>query len=434
MNRWNFLGIAVLCLLAGCGGETLVKSSTITGTVLDIDNQPVRDATVTSRFGSTRTSPTGAYSLPKQADGAIEIVAETSRNGVTYRGRTTAYTYVNEATQSVNIVVGPANELGAITGYVQDRNGYPLQDAAVYAYNGAGASVRTFTDENGDYALNDLVGGVSYTVLAGGQGYRSDSSSVNLGVSDHQSLNFILDQPGLPNLQPPQNVAGTTWVSPADSTRGNDEARAYDAIKKMIDPRYKGRERAFGSGSRAANGILVEADLYWDEQRFPDLLGYGVYRANSANGVLDGFDFLPEPLAAYYVDLSLTQNSVFSYAFTTISAQYPDNPSQTESSPSTRVVARTLSKLDISSPTFSPLTFRWNAGSGADWYAVFLFDEFPGIGVNSIWNNYSNRVTGTSVVYNGNPLQTNHTYYYIVLGLANNDDSRTISQIGSFKL
>ena len=433
MNKSRLIWVFSLVAAVGCGGtSSVVKSSTITGTVLDIDNQPVRDAVVSTRFGSTRTSTTGAYVLPKQADGAVEVSAETTRNGVRYRGKTMSFNFKNEKTQSVNIVVGQEDELGSIRGTVEDRNGDLLQDASVYAYNGAGSSARTFSDSNGNYEFRDLVGGVTYTVLAGGQGFRSDSSQVALGLNDIRTANFVLDNPGTPNLQPPQNAFATTWISPSDATRkpgGND---AYDAIKKLVDPKYKphkahNQTRAFGS-------TLVEVDLEWDEQRFPDLQGYGIYRGAGANGTVAGIDFLPEPLAAFYVDLSVQPKSTYSYALTTISTEYPDFPNESESSLSTRIVAKTLDRLLLSNPTFSPLTFRWANGSGSQDYVVFLFDEFPGIGVTSIWNNAANPATGTSVVYNGNALQSGQTYYYVVVGLANNDDSRTISQIGSFKL
>lgn len=429
MKYSQLIWIVAVFGLAGCGGSSNVsKTATVTGTVLDIDNQPVRDAVVSSKFGSTRTSTTGAFYLASQGVGSVEYTAQVVKNGVRYRGRTSSFNYQNEKTQSVNIVVGLESELGTIQGRVDDRNGNPLQDASVYAYNGAGSSARTFTDSNGNYRFVDLVGGVTYTVLAGGQGFRSDSSNVALGLDDSRTANFVLDDPGLPNLQPPSNVFATTWVSPSDSTRKPGVGDPYEAIKKMVDPKYKPKA---SKGRALAPATLVETDLEWDEQRFGDLLGYGIYRGNSDTGSVSGIDLLPEPLAAYYVDADLRVKSTYSYALTTISAVFPDDPSQTESDLSSRVVARTLDRLNLSNPTFGPLTFRWSGSSGAETYVVFLFDEFPGIDVTSIWNNGSNRATGTSVVYNG-PNLSSGTYYYVVVGFANNDDSRTISQIGSF--
>ena len=431
MKKRQLFWIVFAVGLVGCGGESAVsKTATVTGTVVDINNQPVRDAVVSTRFGSTRTSTTGAFHLVAQGVGAVDYTAEVTRNGVRYRGRTTSFNYQNERTQSVNIVVGLESELGSIQGHVDDRNGSPLIDASVYAYNGAGSSARTFTDENGNYVFNDLVGGVNYSVLAGGQGFRSDTSNVSLGLNDSRTLNFVLDDPGLPNLQPPDNIFATTWVSPSDSTRSPQGGDPFTAIKKLVDPKYKPSNMR---GRTMAPATLVEADLQWDEQRFPDLLGYGIYRGNSATGAVSGIDLLPEPLAAYYVDQDIKVRSTYSYALTTISAIFPDDPSETESPLSTRVVAKTLDRLNLSNPTLTPLTFRWTGTSRAEDFVVFLFDEFPSIDVTSIWNSGANRVTGTSVVYNG-PQLAKGTYYYVVVGFANNDDSRTISQIGTVKI
>ncbi|MBS1715664.1 MAG: carboxypeptidase regulatory-like domain-containing protein [Armatimonadetes bacterium] len=421
--------LTVLALLAsGCGGDKGSRTSVINGTVLDIDNNPVRDAVVSTGAGSARTSATGAYTLPKQPAGAVEITAEIVRNGVRYRGSSTCFNYDNERTQNVNIIVGPENELGSIYGTVRDRNGFPLDGASVFAYNGAGSSTRVFSDANGRYEFRDLVGGVTYAVLAGGQGYSSDSTQVNLGTSDSRSLDFVLDDPAEPDLDPPQDLTAVTWVSPNDATKGKG-GDPYEAVKSLLDPKRKSGARTHRS--KAPNGVLAEVDLEWTGQQFVDLLGYGVYKANSGTGTLSGVDFIPDPLAAFYVDLDLNTSSTYSYALTTISSLFPEDPEQTESTLSTRVVAKTLGVLKTNPVTFSPLTFRWQAGSGAQNYAVFVFEEFPGVGVPVLWS--SNRTSATSVPYTGGPLASGLTYYYLVVGFANGDASRTISQIDSFK-
>lgn len=431
MRLKRYFWLALTLGIIGCGGTSSgTRTSTATGTVLDINNQPVRDAIVKSKFGTVRTSTTGAFIMPKQGDGAVEYTAEATRNGVRYRGRTTAFNYKNEKTQSINIIVGQEDELGTVQGQVQDRFGRALQDASVYAYNGAGSSIRTFTDENGNYSFPELVGGANYVVLAGGQGYKSDSATFQLGLGANKNINFVLDEPGNPNLQPPTGVSVTSWVSTSDATRGAENRNADIRIKKLIDPKYQPTE--LKANGRATNSTLVEVDLLWNEQRFDDLLGYGIYRGAGSNGAVSGLDLLPEPLAAYYVDLSASPRSTYSYAISTLSNLFPDNPDETESSLSDRVVIKTLDKLTIQPPTTKPLTFHWQAGSGATSYVAFVFDEFPSVDTTPIWDNSANRTSATSVVYGGPSLQSGQTYYCLVVGFANNDDSRTISQIISF--
>ncbi len=414
--------------VVGCGGETVQKTSTVTGTVLDADNQPVRGATVSSRFGSAQTSTTGAYVLTRQGDGEVELVAEVRRNGVLYRGRTSVLNAVNETTASANIVVAPESELATLSGVVRDRQGFTLQRASVFAYFGAGSSQRTFTDERGRYTLRDLVAGVDYALSAGGAGLSADQTVVRLRAGERRSLDFTVDDGGLPFLQPPTGLSVVTWVSPNAGSRRPD-GDPYEAVKRLMDPRRSVRDGRRDGTRQPTDPWLVEANLQWNEQRFEDLLGWGVYRAAGTDGVLNGIDFLPEPLAAYYVDLSLRPSSTYSYAVSTIGTLYPDLPNQTESRLSDRVVARTLNPL---LPVEGPFdgAFRWEPGSGAGEFIVFLFDEFPGVGVQALWSN-SARATGTSVVYDGPLLTRGRTYYWLVVGLANSDESRTISRVAT---
>ena len=81
---------------------------------------------------------------------------------------------------------------------------------------------------------------------------------------------------------------------------------------------------------------------------------------------------------------------------------------------------------------FGPLTFRWLSGSGSADYSVFLFDEFPGVLVSDIWNDYNTPSFGSSKVYDGPALQSGRTYWYYVVGTANAEDSITISQVDAF--
>lgn len=425
--------LAFLLVAAGCGGFTGATSSTVNGTVVDLNNQPIRDAKVSSRFGSTRTSPTGAFSLPRQGEGEVEIVAEITKDGRLYRGRTQVLNFPNAKSQSANIVIGPEDELATLRGTVRNRAGERLAGASVYAYFGAGSSQRAFTDKNGDYILRDLVAGANYEVSAGGQGLRSDRTQIVLDRGETRNVSFVCGDPGIPALAAPQNVGVVTWVSPLDATRrpGGDP---YEAVKLLLDPRRAGRKARLGTAkaARTPDGdSLVEADLFWDEVRDDDLTGHGIYKA-AGSGSLEGVDFFADPMAGYYVDLDLRRSRTYRYAVTAISALYPDFGG-TESPLSDVVTAVTLGSLRLASPTLRPLTFRWQSGSGASEFVVFLFDEFPGVGAQSVWNNSGRRATGTSFRYDGPDLPSGR-YWYLVVGLANGDDSRTISQVGSFQL
>jgi hypothetical protein len=444
--RWPYFFLAGLVIL-GCGGGGTVfdneppppTTATVTGRVMDNNNLPIRDVLVEASTGEqTFTSSEGAFKLENVTVGEIDLKAELVRDGVTWRGSTFVLTFDQEQRSSATIVMAPAGQLGRIRGSVRDNGGDLISNAPVYAYNGAGTSVRAYTDSSGDYEIDDVIGGNTYEVLAMSRGFRGDRTSVQVQAGSTRTVDLVLSDPATPSLAPPQNLQAISWVSPRDATRapghGGDP---YEAIKQMLHPQRKvGRSLAsvHKSQSKAISDFLVETELFWDEQRFDDHLGWGIYFAPSANGSLEGLEYFSDPLASLYFDQGVSPNFTVSYAVTTLSSRYPEFPNVTESSLSNRVVVETLNVLELANPTFGPLTFRWLPGSNADEFAVYLFDGFPESDAVSIWNTEQATTTGTSQVYTGPALQTGHTYYYIVLGLANGDASRTISQIGSFTL
>lgn len=421
---------AISLFLVGCGGTSGVTSrtSTVTGTVLDIDFNAVRDAHVRAEGVETYSSTSGAYQLTDIADGVVQVIAEFNRDGVLYRGRNAVLNFPNQQTNNCNIIVAPVNQLGRIVGNVKDIEGFDLEGASVFAFNGTGSSQRAFTDSNGNYVLEDLVGGVTYTLSAGGSGFSSDQFNVTVVAGQSSTANFTCSNAGLPGLTPPQNPFAVSWVSPNYGNRS--EGNPYPWIKQIVDKRTRVRKAGTKQTRAIRDDLIVEVDLFWDIQQFPDLLGYGIYRSPSAGGSLSEYDFIAEPLAAYYVDIGPNTNATYSYALTTLATLYPDY-NGTESGLSDRVVVETLNLLRIQ-PVTSNTTFNWSLNSGATEYVVYVFDEYPGVEVFSIWDNADSPTTQSSLPYTGPALSPGHTYYYVVVGSANGGTSRTVSEIGSF--
>jgi hypothetical protein len=429
--------LSLVALVAGCGGFTGPKTSTITGTVLDIDSNPVRDARVWTHDAETRTSSSGTYVLTANRAGELRVRAEIVKNGVTYRGSNWALNFDNEQTQNVNIVVGAVNTLATVRGTVRDRDGFLLENANVFAYNGIGSSVRVFTNANGEYELTELISNFNYTVTASARTYSNDSQDVVLNPQEVRTVHFILGDPGVPGFNAPTNLDAVTWVSPADPGRSPTGGQdPYANFKKKFDPRY--RQESFLAGLTRSQGrglgssLIVETDLFWDEFQHPELLGFGIYRAPGSTSSLNFLDFSSDPMAPFFVDIGISSDSTYSYGVTSLATLFPDLPN-TESDLSNVVVVDTLNELEIVNVTFGPLTFRWLSGSGADEYYVFLFDRFPGVEVDWIWDNQGDPAFGTSYAYTGPGLNPGQTYYYLVLGTANGGASRTISRIGSFQ-
>lgn len=431
IHSFALLSAALLVALtaAGCGGDgshSDTHTATISGLVTDIDGNPVRGAYVHSRDASTTSSVSGSYVLTGNREDDLIVVAELNQDGVNYSGQNLARTFEDGLSQSVNIVVYPDGDQAQLKGNVRDFNDNPLQGVSVFAFGGGVSGSRGITDENGDYIIRGLVPGFQYTVNAGGLGYQSSEVGIVFDPREVVTQDFTIGQTDSIALDPPTNLGAVSWTAPA-ANRSSERA-AYEAIKKRFDPRHR-----VDSASRSTYaGRQVEVELFFDPVLSLNLLGYGIYRAQGTAN-FNSVTFLREPIAGYFVDLdsALQPFTNYAYAVTSLNTLYP-NASNSESDFSNEASVQTLGDLTLVQPTLNPLTFRWISGSGSEEYAVYVFDTFPGVDVSSIWSNEEATTTALSVQYTGPALQPGKRYYYIVLGLANDRNSRALSEIGSF--
>lgn len=418
--------------LAGCGGRGIdgeVLRREITGLVTDLDGNPVRGARVQSGASVTFTGSSGAYSLNVLDDEFVEVTAEVTQDGVTYSGQNVASTFKDTLSQNVNIAVERIDRQGSIYGVVYDRFGREVANARVFAAGAGLSSAMTKTDRRGRYEISRLSSRLSYTVSASGFGYSAAFVEVRLRNGESRPIDFQLGQAVSTRVRPPANVTAVSWVSHFVTGRSIDakHAQAVEAVKRLFDH----RRASVPTRDRAILG-MVEVDLYWDEIRSPDLLGFGVYRG-SLQGATSA-TFLRDPLAGAFVDLDpeLQENSAYGYRVTSLNTLFPEDQRNGESEPSELAEVRTLRKLTLFSVSDDPLTFRWSNLSGAEEFVVFVFDRFPAIGVTSIWNNADRPTASTDIRYTGPQLDPGSTYYYVVLGLANGQTARTVSDVGSF--
>lgn len=426
----------VSLVLAGCGGQVATRSVTVTGRITDVDGAPIRGAVVTAGSASTTSSTNGAYILDRvlSVDQAV-IATYTDANGVVHEGRNLAVVSESEQTISVNMMIAPRSSLATISGYVEDRFGNRLTGARVFAYGGgAYSSAVGMTNSTGRFVIRGLISGVDYELNAGGSGYANDFDTVNLNAGQERSFLFVLGDAGNPVLPAPSGLTTLTWTS-QPASRDSRQSAAMTQIKRLFDPKYGKRTNAT---SRTTNlGSPIEVELEWTPLQGNNFLGYGIYRGQGSGSIL-GVDFWREPLGGAYIDgdVNLRPGRTYSYQISALGTSYPDDP-DAEGPLSAIATAETLDDLLLNSPAFGPppsssLQFRWQAGSGADEFVVFLFDEYPGPGVQSIWNNAGSASPSNVLNYTGGALVPGDTYYYVVLGLANSQRSRTISAVDSF--
>ncbi|MEA2552455.1 MAG: hypothetical protein QOJ65_631 [Fimbriimonadaceae bacterium] len=424
-----FLASAIVA--AGCAGSGLTTGRTgeVSGVVFDSDGNVVRGARVflASPLREATSNSSGAYILKDVPSDDVLIRAEVTQGSTDYLGQNVARVFGPDRSKSVNIVVVRANEIARIHGTVTDSSGGRVAGARVFAIGANNLSSNmAVTDANGDYTIGRLASGINYEVSAGSADFRSDGTGVTLTAGEDRDVDFVITLTSTGgNLSAPANLSAVAWTSPDDSTRSPDSASAYEAIKRLYDPKRVSRT----SITRATpTGEIIEIDLTWDRIVSDFLLGYGIYRGNGTNGTLQADDFVRDPLAEFFADAdpALSERATYRYAVTSVDIQ------RRESAFSSDVTVETLRPVTALNPLQNPLRFRWQAAAGAEEYIVYLFDEQPKVGVASIWNNESSPTTGTSLTYSGSPLVAGDTYYYVVLALANGSSSRAISRIVSF--
>jgi hypothetical protein len=423
---------AAFAAMAGCGGVGASGLGTVSGIVTDANGDPVRDAKVFTRSSprrETRSNSSGSYVLQDVRALDIIIEAEVVQDGIKYYGQNLASVFGQERTKSVNIQVARENQLARISGSVSERQGLRVVGARVFAIGNSLSSSVAITDSAGNYTLRGLIAGVDYVVQASARTYNSDTEVVRLFANENRQLHFVLADETNPALPPPFGLEAVSWTTPAGITRSED-AGAYEHVKRLYDPR---RAKTRATSRLSAGGNPIEIDLYWEPDFSNALLGFGIYRGVGQSGPLTAVDFLRDPLAEFFADNDpdLVEQTFYSYEMTALNTSFPDFAGS-ESARSNRAIVRTLGDMIPLPVIANPLTFRWQHAPGAEQYIVYLFDRFPRIGVPSIWSNSSNPAVGTQVQYTGSTLQSGKTYFWLVLGVADGNTSRTMSTIESF--
>ncbi len=425
-------------LMAGCGGGGSSPIGDITGFVEDVSGNPVRNAHVFVDGGpDTFSNSAGSYRLAA-ASGDVRIIRATaSQDGVNYSGQNTVQIFDGETSKSTNITVAAASQQASLIGTVQDRLGNLVEGAHVFvaAATSGGAitvfsSTMALTDSNGNFRIDHLLGGQNYSVVASAVGFNSDTETENVPVGQTGSLLMTLKNPTDPLLSPPASVEGIAWTTPFEATtRAASQRAGLEAVKQMIDP----RRRLWRKSRDTSTGNFVEIDLDWTAMSDPSLIGFNIYRGSGNVGTssLVNTDFYRDPQATLYEDLdpNFQENQTYTYAMTALNTNILSHTSNSESNFSNLVVVTTLPDMNINPVSFGPLAFNWQLVSGATSYEVFVFDRYPSVGISSIWNATT---SGNQLAYGGPSLTTGHTYYFVVLGLANSGTSKTLSPIGSF--
>ncbi|AIE85244.1 carboxypeptidase-like regulatory domain-containing protein [Fimbriimonas ginsengisoli] len=438
------LAAGVMLLLGGCGGSGGSGTNgrgEVSGVVFDEGGFVVRDAHVyfdasASDKRNTQSNSGGVYLLTDMPTRTVTIRAERTKDGVRYFGQNVAQINSGERTKDVNIAMFREDQLAAIEGEVRDRQGRLVRGVHLFLRPVANDTLLTsavgITDGDGHFDIGALRSNLTYRIQANGLGYNSDFDSITLTAGEKRFLNIVLPDAQVTNVPKPAGLTVTAYTTPRDaSNRSNVRQQgAMEAMKQILRP-----QRAKSVKRLTANGNPIEVDLFWpryeDTNTSTALLGFGVYRG-IGNGALQNTDFLRDPQAGYFADLdnSLVELTTYSYAITALDTLF--DGSNGESDFSNVVSVRPLGDLLLGTVNAGPQpTFHWTAAPGATGYFVYIFDEYPTLGVAERFVN-GTAIAGTQFTYNGPALGSGRTFYYILVGQNSDGSAITISPVGQF--
>jgi hypothetical protein len=443
MKQSILWGTALCVLLTACGKEQ--KVGVISGTVTDVEGNPVANAEVITTGGivsSTRTLHNGTFYLTNVPEGFTTILARATIGGKEYTGRQVAQVFPDEQSKNINIMIAPANMQGSVEGFVMDPLGRGIERARVFA-GGALSSALAITDKRGYYRIDGLPAGFEYPIVASAPGYENDRRTVTIRAGETSLISFTLNYSSNRPVNAPSNLSATAWTMPRElmATRSDRLLRAYAAVRALFD----GQVRPLRPPTRAAGDYWIEVDLSWDFEQQNSLLGYGIFRGTTLEELqTNAIAFLRDPLADFFADLDprLQPNATYYYEMVALNTDYLNDLPGSSSARSNRVAARPFMPIQIREPRPDALVdsrsliISWTAVERADYYLVLIYDRLPDYQVQPFYpSDVSNPgaakvlAPNTSLVYTGPEFTPGRTYYLVVLAFSSDRSTRAISPL-----
>ncbi|WP_343249308.1 carboxypeptidase regulatory-like domain-containing protein [Diplocloster hominis] len=173
--------------VSGTGDVQLpVGGADLTGTITDVNKQPVKDAQVVVKdetgkeIGRDTTDSNGEYTIPNVPDGKYDVTIEADGKTETGKIEITNNGHNVSGTDDVQMPTGGAELSGTVT----DVNGNPVEGAEVVVKDHTGNELgRDTTDVNGDYTIPNVPDGThDITIEKDG---KSESSQVEISDNGH---------------------------------------------------------------------------------------------------------------------------------------------------------------------------------------------------------------------------------------------------------
>lgn len=432
-------------------------NASVIGKVVDTQGQGVPGVSLNVDTGGVlaTTLSQGGYRLDNLTGNVVHRItaAVTRPDNVTYSGSTQVLTQSNLLVSNANILLSRSDRQATVSGTVLDGNNNPVPNAEVFLAvpnNANYSSLIAYTDRNGNYTITniptDLPSAAPITIAASAAGAQNQTFTLRgLQVGGGYNQNFQLNGATGQAVNAPNILSVSAFTQPSSALTGSartahgvaaTDASLYEHLRRLISPAYAqfaARPRAAGRRLTAhvTGSYAIETDIAFDAaSQSNSLLGYYVYRSVGTTTPRTGdtsYDFLADPLASFYSDLTFAGEpgasgpyGQYNYALTAA------NTNNTQSGLSAVYSVVPLGPLTLVQPTpgqglANNVILTWNPVSGASRYYVFVYNQYPTADIAPIFSIPASpggtALPGTVSTYAlPGPLQRGNTYYAVIAG------------------
>jgi len=452
----------------GTGTSPVLQNADVTGKVTDAQGNGVPGATLIPDSGGSAVISLGqgGYRLNGLTGNTVHRITASVQNGGTqYTGSTQVLTQGGFLISNANILVSPTGRQATVSGTVRNTAGTPLAGVRVFLTvpNGSASQVGqfsslvAFSDGNGVYTIPNIpsdkpTGGGGISIAASTPGQQNQTFALaTLQPGGSYNQDFALNASTGVAVGAPVIAYVTTATEPTDSQSGRaiqahsiggGAASVYDQLRRRLSPSYaRTADRTAATGRRltahAIGDYAIETDLAFDNPaQAGSVVGDSVYRTTGTTLPIltppnqtqsNAYDFLQDPLANYYTDVTFSTNQSTTVAGTQYNfAVSATNTDGTESALSSVLSITPLGPLTLSAPTpgqtfVGSATVAWTPTTGAVRYVVFLYNQYPTIGLSPTLVS-ATLPTGSST-YTTPILTGGQDYYAVVVGASDQTET-----------
>jgi len=450
---------------AGTGTSPVLLNADVTGKVTDANGNGVPGVTIIPDTGGAAVISLGqgGYRLNGISGNTVHRITASVQNGGTqYTGSTEVLTQGGFLVSNANILLAPTGRQVTISGTVKNTSNPPVALAGVRVFltvpNGSASAVGqysslvAFTDGNGVYTIPNVpsdkpTGGGPVTIAASTPGAQNQSFALGtFQPGGSYGQDFALNPSTGVAVGAPSLAYVTTATEPTDSqsgrviqahAAGGGAASVYDQLRRRLSPFYaRTADRTAATGRRltahAIGDYAIETDVAFDNPaQTGSVVGNTVYRTTGTilpiESQSDAYDFLQDPLANYYTDVTFSTNQSTTVAGTQYNFALSATNTDSAETPLSSVLSVTpLGTLTLSTPTpgqtfVGSATINWTPTTGALRYVVFIYNQYPTIGLSPTL--VSATLPAGSSTYTTPILNGGQDYYAVVVGASDQNEA-----------